>query len=349
VISLELDPKLASDREERYSRQVLFPGIGVEGQRKLAVSRVAIVGCGATGSALASLLARAGVGTIRIIDRDYVEPSNLQRQALFDESDAAESLPKAIAAARKIAAFNSQIIVEPRVADLTPTNIEVLLSGTQLVLDGTDNFETRYLLNDFAVKHSMPWIYTAAVGSYGVTLNVLPNQTACLTCIFPDPPNGVVETCETAGILNSAVNLAASIAATEAMKLLIGAHDHVRRTLLSFDVWSNQRAEVSADKPRAGCRTCGNQEFIHLAGEGRPHITLCGRNSVQIHERHRPIDLAEISLRLKPHGLVRYTDFVLKFWPDPYEMTLFPDGRAIIKGTTDTGVARSLYARYVGS
>jgi len=349
VISLELDPKLASDREERYSRQVLFPGIGVEGQRKLSASRIAIVGCGATGSALASLLARAGVGTIRIIDRDYVEPSNLQRQALFDESDAAESLPKAIAAARKIAAFNSQIIVEPKIADLTPTNVEVLLSETQLVLDGTDNFETRYLLNDFAVKNSLPWIYTAAVGSYGVTLNVLPTRTACLTCIFPDPPNGVVETCETAGILNSAVNLAASIAATEAMKLLIGAYDHVRRTLLSFDVWSNQRAEVSAGKPRDGCRTCGDREFIHLAGEGRPHITLCGRNSVQIHERHRPIDLAEISLRLKPHGLVRYTDFVLKFWPDPYEMTLFPDGRAIIKGTTDTGVARSLYARYIGS
>ncbi len=349
MISLELDPKLASDREERYSRQVLFPGIGVEGQRKLSASRIAIVGCGATGSALASLLARAGVGTIRIIDRDYVEPSNLQRQALFDESDAAESLPKAIAAARKIAAFNSLIIVEPKVADLTPTNIEVLLTGTQLVLDGTDNFETRYLLNDFAVKNSLPWIYTAAVGSYGVTLNVLPNQTACLTCIFPDPPSGAVETCETAGILNSAVNLAASIAATEALKLLTGAHDHVRRTLLSFDVWSNQRAEVSADKPRVGCRTCGDREFIHLAGEGRPHITLCGRNSVQIHERHRPIDLAELSLRLKTHGLVRYTDFVLKFWPDPYEMTLFPDGRAIIKGTTDTGVARSLYARYIGS
>ena len=334
---------------ERYSRQVLFREIGVEGQRKLTASHIAIVGCGATGSALASLLARAGVGTIRIIDRDYVEPSNLQRQSLFDEADAAESLPKAIAAARKIAAFNSEIVIEPRVADLTPANIEVLLEGVQLILDGTDNFETRYLINDFAVKNSLPWIYTAAVGSYGVTMNVLPGKTACLACIFSDPPQGTFETCETAGILNSAVNLAASIAATEAIKLLVGADHWLRRTLLSFDEWRNERAEVAADQPRVGCRTCGEHQFPHLAGEGRPHITLCGRNSVQIHERHRPVDLAQMSERLKPHGTVRHNDFVLKFWQEPYEMTLFPDGRAIIKGTTDQAVARSLYARYVGS
>jgi adenylyltransferase/sulfurtransferase len=334
--------------DERYSRQVLFRGIGVEGQRKLTASHIAIVGCGATGSALASLLARAGVGTIRIIDRDYVEPSNLQRQSLFDEADAAESLPKAIAAARKIAAFNSEIVIEPRVADLIPSNIGVLLEAAQLILDGTDNFETRYLINDFAVKNSLPWIYTAAVGSYGVTLNVLPGKTACLACIFSDPPQGTFETCETAGVLNSAVNLAASIAATEAVKLLVGADNRLRRTLLSFDVWRNERAEVAADHPQAGCRACGEHEFPHLAGEGHPHITLCGRNSVQIHERHRPVDLAQMSERLKPHGPVRHNDFVLKFWHEPYEMTLFPDGRAIIKGTTDTAIARSLYARYVG-
>ncbi|HXR15605.1 MAG TPA: ThiF family adenylyltransferase [Terriglobales bacterium] len=339
----------SSELDERYSRQVLFRGIGVEGQRKLSAARIAIVGCGATGSTLASLVARAGVGTIRIIDRDYVEPSNLQRQSLFDEADAAESLPKAIAAARKIAAFNSQIIVEPHVADLIPANIAALLGEAHLILDGTDNFETRYLINEFAVKHSLRWIYTAAVGSYGVTLNVLPGQTACLACIFSSPPEGTFETCETAGILNSAVGLAASIAATEAIKMLVGADQWVRRTLLSFDVWRNERAEVAADKPRAGCRTCGDHEFPHLAGEGRPHITLCGRNSVQIHERHRPVDLAQMSELLKPHGAVRHNDFVLKFWIEPYEMTLFPDGRAIIKGTTDKTVARSLYARYVGS
>jgi len=341
MTSLELD--------ERYSRQVLFREIGAEGQRKLSAAHIAIVGCGATGSALASLLGRAGVGTIRIIDRDYVEPSNLQRQSLFDESDAAESLPKAIAAARKITAFNSAIAIEPRVADLIPANVEALLDGAQLILDGTDNFETRYLINDFAVKNSTPWIYTAAVGSYGVTMNVLPGKTACLTCVFSDPPQGMFETCETAGILNSAVNLAASIAASEAVKLLVGADQWVRRTLLSFDVWRNERAQVAADQPRAGCRTCGEHEFPHLAGEGRPHITLCGRNSVQIHERHRPVDLAQMSEQLKPLGTVRQNDFVLKFWREPYEMTLFPDGRAIIKGTTDKTIARSLYARYVGT
>ena len=335
--------------KERYSRQVLFSGIGEEGQRRLEAARVAIVGCGATGSAVASLLARSGVGTLRIIDRDYVEPSNLHRQTLFDEADAAESLPKAVAAAKKIATFNSQIVVEPEVADLTPANIEPLLEGMQLILDGTDNFETRYLVNDYSVKQGVPWIYAAAVASYGVTLNVLPGKTACLACMFPDPPSGTFETCETAGILNSAVNLVASIEASEALKMIVGAEGMLRRTLLSFDVWRNERSEVAAGTPRKGCRACGEREFIHLAGEGRPHITLCGRNSVQIHERHRPVDFSEMSVRLQPHGAVRHNDFVLKFWHEPYEMTLFPDGRAIIKGTTDTAVARSLYARYVGT
>jgi len=337
--------------EQRYSRQILFRGIGAEGQPRLAAGRVAIVGCGATGSALAALLARAGVGTLRIIDRDYVEVSNLQRQSLFDENDAAESLPKAIAAARRISAFNSEIAVEARVEDVVPANIEALLEGMDVLLDGTDNFETRYLLNDYAVKRSLPWVYTAAVGSYGVTLNVLPGKTACLACIFPDAPQGMVETCETSGILGTAVNLVASVAATEAMKMLLGdaALGHLRETLWSFDVWTNQQTEIAAGKPRAGCRTCGEQDFVHLAGEGRPHITMCGRNSVQIHERSRPIDFAEMQRRLETHGIVRHNEFVLKFWREPYEMTLFPDGRAIIKGTTDTGVARSLYARYVGS
>ena len=337
--------------EERYSRQILFGGIGAEGQKRLAAVRIAIVGCGATGSALASLLARAGVGALRIIDRDYVEPSNLQRQSLFDENDAAESLPKAVAAARRIAGFNSEILVEAKVEDLTPQNIEGLLEGVDVVLDGTDNFETRYLLNDYAVKMSRPWIYAAAVGSYGVSLNILPGTTSCLACIFPDSPRGMVETCETSGILNTAVNLVASVAATEAIKILLGdaALGKLRRTLWSHDVWTNDHSEIAADKPRAGCRACGEREFIHLAGEGRPHITMCGRNSVQIHERARPIDFQEMQRRLEAHGVVRHNEFVLKFWREPYEMTLFPDGRAIIKGTTDTGVARSLYARFVGS
>jgi hypothetical protein len=240
-------------------------------------------------------------------------------------------------------------VVEPKVADVTPENVEGLLEGVELLLDGTDNFETRYLLNDFAVKTSMPWIYTAAVASYAVTLNIIPGETACLACIFPDQPSGIIETCETSGVLNSAVNLAASVAASEALKFLVGARDKLRRSLLSFDVWSNDRAEINAGKPRVGCRACQERDFVHLAGEGRPHITLCGRNSVQIHERHRPLDFAEMNSRLTPHGTVRHNDFVLKFWKEPYEMTLFPDGRAIIKGTNDAAVARSLYARFVGS
>src|SRR5258708_7172505 len=244
--------------EDRYSRQVLFPGIGKEGQKRLALAKVAVVGCGATGTCVSALLARAGVGRLLIIDRDYVEPSNLQRQSLFDEADAAESLPKAIAAARKIAAFNSAVQVQAEAADLTPENIHARLgdSDLDLILDATDNFETRYLINDFAVKYSKPWIYAAAVAAYAVTMNVLPGETACLSCIFPAPPQGAVETCDTAGILNSAVNLIGSIQATEALKFLTGARDKLRRTLLSFHVWSNEQAEIAAPHPRPGSPTC---------------------------------------------------------------------------------------------
>lgn len=335
--------------DDRYSRQLLFPGIGPEGQRKLERSRIVIVGCGATGSVLSSLLVRAGVGYVRIIDRDYIEPSNLQRQVLFDEHDAAESLPKAIAAHRKLQQINSTVTVEPHVEDLEPGNCEELLEETDLILDGTDNFETRYLLNDYAVSEGRPWIYTAAVGSYGVTMNILPGESACLGCVFPHPPTGVTETCDTGGILNSAVNLIASVAVTEAMKFLVGARAAMRRTLLSFDAWHNDRSEIRADQPRKDCSVCQQRKFVYLAGRAHPHISLCGRNSVQIHERHRPINFTELEARLAPHGEVRYTEYVLKFQRAPFELTLFPDGRAIIKGTTDTGVARSFYARFIGS
>jgi len=347
AVSADLSPAFSA--EERYSRQILFKAIGAGGQKRLAQSRVVVVGCGATGSVLCLLLARAGVGLIRIVDRDYVEASNLQRQSLFDENDARESVPKSIAAARQIARFNSAVAVDPQVADLAPQSVTPLLAGVDLILDGTDNFETRYLINDYAIQNSIPWIYSAAVASYAVTMNIIPSETACLACIFPGSPRGTVETCETAGILNSAVSLVASMAATEALKFLIGARSRMRRTLFSFDVWSNERAEVSAGSPRAGCRVCGEREFVHLAGDGRPHITLCGRNSVQIHERERPVDFLEMSARLEPLGKVRHNSLVLKFWHDPYEITLFPDGRAIIKGTTDTAIARSLYARFIGS
>jgi len=334
---------------ERYSRQVLFGAIGAAGQERLLRAHAAVVGVGATGAAAASLLARAGVGRLTLIDRDFVEESNLQRQVLFDEEDARESRAKAEAARRKIGEFNSEIEVRAQVADLTPGNIHELLGEAEIVLDATDNFETRYLLNDYAVEQGKPWIYAAAVGAYAVTMNIVPGETACLACIFPEAPGGAVETCDTAGILNTAVNLAASLEATEALKWLVGAREKMRRTLLSCDVWNNEWSEVAAGSPRADCAVCGRRDFARLRGEGRPHITLCGRNSVQIHERARPLDLAEMEARLRPHGAVRRNELLLRFERGEHTMTLFADGRAIIQGTTDVAVARSLYARFVGS
>ena len=348
----ELPPQespMQEPKDERYSRQVLFSGIGAEGQKKLAAAHVAIVGCGATGAAVASLLARAGVGTLTLIDRDYVEWSNLQRQVLFEEADAAQCLPKAVAAQRRIDAFNRHSHIHAQVEDLVPGNIHALLAAAHLVLDATDNYETRYLLNDYAVEQNKPWIYAGAVGAYAVTMNILPGETACLTCLFPDAPTGVVETCDTAGILNPAVNFAASIEAAEAMKFLVGARNSMRRTLLAYDLWRNERSELDASKPRAGCSACGERKWPHLAGEARPHITLCGRNSVQIHEHHRPVDLAELEARLRPHGTVLRNAMLLRFERGAHRMTIFADGRALIQGTTDIGVARSLYARFLGS
>src|SRR5438105_1788280 len=240
---------------ERYSRQALFAPIGPEGQKRIRQAKVALVGCGAIGASTLILLARAGVGTLRIIDRDYVESSNLQRQLLFDEEDARQSFPKAEAAARKLATINSEVAVEPFVRDLTSQTVH-LLEGIDLVLDCTDNFETRYLINDFAVKHGVAWIYAAAVGSYAVTMNVLPGETACLACIFPEPPRGTFATCETAGILNGAANLVASLQVTEALKLIVGAHESLRRSLLSFDLWSNERSEISTATPLGNCSVC---------------------------------------------------------------------------------------------
>ncbi|MBB5316761.1 ThiF family adenylyltransferase [Tunturiibacter empetritectus] len=354
---------------DRYSRQILFPGIGATGQQLLASAHVAIIGIGATGAATASLLARAGVGTLTLIDRDFVEPSNLQRQILFDEADARDSLPKAEAARRKIALFNSDVTVHSHIADLVPANIHELLAPAHLVLDATDNFETRYLLNDYCVQQSKPWIYAAAIGAYAATMNILPRRmqagtengepatenyapTACLACIFPKPPTGPVETCDTAGILSTAVNLAASIQTTEALKLLTNQPHLMRRTLLSHDLWSNERTEISTARPNPSCTVCGQRLFTHLAGEGRPHITLCGRNSVQIHEHHRPVDFAAMRNRLAPHADIhnlRFNDLLLRFQRGPHTFTLFPDGRALIQGTTDITLARSLYARFIGS
>jgi len=370
------------EERERYSRQVLFAGIGERGQRRLGKSHAVVVGVGATGAAAAGLLARAGVGRLTLIDRDFVEPSNLQRQMLFDEDDARASLPKAEAARRHLERINSSVRVEAKVADLVPENVADLLHGADVVLDGTDNFETRYLINDFCVREGLPWIYAAAVGSYAATMNVLPSQgpgpraqgsedrsvpslrplsepstlnpepwlpTACLACVFPSAPGGEVETCETAGILATAVNLAASLQVTEALKLLTGQPELLRRSLISFNLWSGERSEIATSSPREDCAVCGRREFRALAGEGRPHITLCGRNAVQIHEHRRPLDLAALGERLAPLGEVRANGLLLRFERPPYTLTVFPDGRALVQGTTDTGLARSLYARYLGS
>ncbi len=372
------------DDKERYSRQILFAGIGDVGQQLLARSHVAIIGCGAMGAASASLLARAGIATLTLIDRDFVEPSNLQRQILFDEADARDGLPKAEAARRHIARFNSNVTVHAHIADLVPGNIAELLSNpssgaqattappVEIILDATDNFETRYLINDFAVQQGKPWIYAAAIGAYAATMNILPASflelrtsnpepyppTACLACIFPKPPSGNVDTCDTAGILSTAVNLAASIQVTEALKFLTGQPHLMRRTLLSFDLWSAaenghiERSEIATGTPRHDCEVCAQRSFTHLAGDNRAHITLCGRDSVQIHEHHRAVDFAAMRTRLETHADIhdlRSNDLLLRFRRGALTLTLFADGRAIVQGTTDITVARSLYARFVGA
>ena len=365
-------PDLPISDRERYSRQVLFPGIGEAGQQLLRHAHVAIVGVGATGAATAGLLARAGVGHLTLIDRDFVEPSNLQRQMLFDEDDARAALPKAEAARRHLARINSGVDVTAHIADLVPGNAAELLASADIVLDCTDNFETRYLINDLCVRDARPWIYAAAVGAYAATMNILPkpsasslpstlyplssvSPTACLACIFPSAPSGNLETCETAGILSTAVNLAASLQVTEALKFLTRQPHLMRRSLLSFDLWSLEgqgtlaRSEISTTNPRADCEVCGQRIFRALSGEQRPHITLCGRNSVQIHEHHRPVDLIALRQRLVPLGQVRSNGLLLRFDYSPYTLTVFPDGRALIQGTTDIGLARSLYARFLGS
>jgi adenylyltransferase/sulfurtransferase len=346
------------DREQRekYSRQILFAGIGEAGQEKLLGASAALVGCGALGTVAANLLVRAGVGRLRIVDRDFVEPSNLQRQTLFEESDARDSLPKAVAAERRLRAVNSGVQIEGVVADLTPKNATDLLSGFHLILDGTDNFETRLLVNDAAISLGTPWIYAAAVASYGVTMTILPGQTACLACLLEngrDSPLGGVpsesgETCDTAGVLGSAASVVASIEATEAIKFLAGKTAALHGRLASCDVWSGKFQSVRVAR-NLECRACARREFTYLEGQAQPHITMCGRDSVQIHERSRRIDLNELGRRLTNAAAneVRSNDFLLRCRISPYELTIFADGRAIVKGTQDPAVARSLYARYI--
>jgi len=344
----EVNPELNDSFREKYSRQILFAPIGSEGQHRLLGSSAVIVGCGAIGAAAANLLVRAGVGRIRIIDRDFVEPSNLQRQILFDEQDAREALPKAIAAERKLRAINSGADIAGVVADLGPGNAEELLAGFDVILDGTDNFESRLLVNDVAVKRSAPWIYAAAVASYGLTMTIRPGVTACLACLLEEQ-QGLEETCDTIGVLGPIVNLIASLEVAEALKLLSGRQDALTNRLVSCNVWTGHFQAVRPSR-NPDCRVCVRREFSYLSGAAQPHITMCGRDSVQIHERSRSLDLAALRARLEPVvGTVRHNDFLLRFAIPPHEMTIFADGRAILKGSQDPVLARSLYARYIGS
>ena len=344
-------PFVNDSLQEKYSRQMLFAGIGPKGQQQLLASRAAIVGCGAIGAAAANLLVRAGVGYLRIIDRDFVEPSNLQRQTLFDESDALNVLPKAVAAERKLRSINSSVAIEGVVADLTPHNAESLLDGVELLLDGTDNFETRFLINDVAVKSGRPWIYAAAVASYGLTMAMRPGATACLACLLESgtATQGLEETCDTIGVIGPIVNLISSVQVAEALKFLSGQPEALLGRLFSCDIWTGRMQSIGVAR-HPECRACSRRDFTYLAGEVQPRITMCGRDSVQIHERARALDLGALHTRLKPLADdVRQNDFLLRFRIAPYEMTVFADGRAILKGTKDPAVARSLYARYIGA
>jgi adenylyltransferase/sulfurtransferase len=335
--------------ESRYSRQVRFAPVGEDGQKRIAEATVAVVGCGALGTVEAEILARAGVGHLRLIDRDYVEWSNLQRQFLYSESDAADALPKAAAAAKRIAQLNSAIDVEPMVADLTPASAPELLENVDLIVDGADNFEVRFLINDYAVREGIPWIYAAAVGSYGLKLPIIPGTTACLRCVYPEPPNGAQPTCETDGVLAPITAAIASLACGDALKILASGADSVIARLTTLDVWSGEIRQTKPPARDPACPCCARREFVHLNGERRVPISLCGRNAVQIHDRLRPVDLAELAGRLAPLATVRRNDFAVRAFVESYELTVFADGRAIIKGTTDIGVARGMYSRYIGN
>lgn len=340
--------------EDRYSRQVLFHGIGQDGQARVARSKVVIIGCGALGAVQAEILSRAGVGNLVLVDRDFVEESNLQRQIMFEESDALNRLPKAVAAASRIARVNSSIQVEPLVTDVNFENVEEIVAGADVVLDGTDNFETRFLINDACIKSKTPWVYGAAVGSYGLTMTIVPDSSPCLRCVLEAMPEpGSSPTCDTAGVIMPIVTTIASIQAAEAMKVLTGQPDKLHRSLIRIDVWDFQfnRMDLSTFARREDCPACDLGEFEFLRGARRQvTTTLCGRNAVQIARSGTGIiDFASLAERLKSAGDVAFNDFLLRFRVDGYDITVFRDARSIIRGTTDPAVARGLYARYIGA
>ena len=338
---------------DRYLRQTRYATLGEDGQRRLMAGRALVCGCGALGSAIANTLVRAGVGLVRIVDRDFVELSNLQRQTLFDEADAAAGTPKAVAAAEKLRRINSTVAIEPVVADVNPANIEQLCEGIDVILDGTDNFETRFLLNDVSVKNGIPWIYGGCVGAEGQTMTILPGVTPCLRCLMETcPPWGSTPTCDTAGIMGPIVGIIASIQAMEAIKILSGHRADVSKCLTAVDLWPSRMRQIDVKNLRAAteCPTCKKKEFPWLSGrEGSRSAMLCGRNSVQITQPGTTLSLDELTARLSPHFQLVKNAYLLRFRVETYEITLFADGRAIISGTDDISVARSIYAKYVGA
>lgn len=337
---------------DRYSRQILFAGIGSEGQARLKASRVLIAGCGALGSAHAESLARAGVGRLRLVDRDFVEFSNLQRQTMFTETDAAERLPKAIACAQHLQQVNSAVELEPHIADLNHANVEGLLENCDLVLDGTDNFATRYLINDACVKHGVNWIYGAAVGSYGVSMTIRPGETPCLRCIFPEAPAAAsAPTCDTAGVIMPIINMVAAIQVAEALKLLSGAVTDLHNSLVQFDVWKNEARRIALAQPAENCPACALRKFDTLAPDNREFAAvLCGRHAVQISPaKPAQVNLSDLGKRLSAAGEVKGNEYLLRFRTGEFELTIFQDARSIIRGTDDITTARSLYAKFIGN
>ncbi len=338
--------------KDRYSRQVLFAGIGPKGQQRLLASRALIIGCGALGTAQAESLARAGVGKLRIVDRDFIEFSNLQRQTMFTEKDATERLPKVIACANHLREINSGITVEPEIADVNHSNVERLIDGCDVVIDGTDNFATRYLINDACVKHNTNWIYGAAVGSYGVTMTIRPNETPCLRCVFPEPPPAAsAPTCDTAGVIMPIINVVAAVQVSEALKLITGHIEDLHNSLMQFDVWRNEWRRISVGQPAANCPTCSERNFETLESESRDFAAvLCGRHAVQVSpSQPARVDLTELSKRLASAGEVKGNEYLLRFRTGEFEMTIFQDARSIIRGTDDIATARSLYAKFIGN
>lgn len=339
---------------DRYIRQIRYPPIGTEGQQKIAASRALLCGCGALGSVLASTLVRAGVGMLRIVDRDFVETSNLQRQVLFDEDDVAAQLPKAIAATEKLRRVNSQIQIEPVVADVDHTNIVALCQDVDILVDGTDNFETRFLMNDVAVQRNLPWVYGGCIGADGQSMTILPDDTPCLTCLLKEPPPpGATATCDTAGIVGPIVGLIASLQAIEVLKVLSGHREAINRSLYVVQLWDNhiRSIDLSGLRDQVDCLTCRQRQFPWLEGRMGSHTAvLCGRGAVQLtHPSGVGLDLTQLADKLRGVGQLTCNPYLLRLDVEEYRITVFADGRAIIAGTEDIATAKSVYARLIGS